>query len=395
MKTRNLIYLAQLEEYDSNAIKKWFKNNPNKEVTEIKSHLKLTKKTCLIYFLTLIFSRFLGNQKALLLSLKLLKPFDTSIKNILISLAKIKFKIFNKKTIVIGITGSWGKTTTKEIIYAILKNNPHVFYTPSNNNTLMSIAKKALFLPSSAKIFICEIGAYQKGDIQKVCQIIKPKIGILTAIGPMHLERFGSLDNILKTKMELAESLSEDGIFWAPKNLKNQIEKFSIPKNTNYFDDYSQIYLSLAFNFNISPKNIQKTLDSIPPVEHRRQIIQNGSISIIDDTYNSNPAGFEIALKKLKEMKSDQKILITPGMIELGPMQFSENARLATIASKICDHIIIVGQTNKEALLSGLKNTSAKIHTIKNLSETDQLLPSIYQGTSVVLFENDLGDQYF
>jgi len=395
MKTRNLIYLAQLEEYDSNAIKKWLKNNPHKEVTEIKSHLKLTKKTCLIYFLTLIFSPFLGNQKALLLSLKLLKPFDTSIKNILISLAKIKFKIFNKKTIVIGITGSWGKTTTKEIIYAILKNNSHVFYTPSNNNTLISIAKKALFLPRSAKIFICEIGAYQKGDIQKVCQIIKPKIGILTAIGPMHLERFGSLDNILKTKMELAQSLSEDGIFWAPKNLKNQIEKFSIPKNTNYFDDYSQIYLSLAFNFNISPKNVQKTLDSIPPVEHRRQIIKNGSISIIDDTYNSNPAGFEIALKKLKEMKSDQKILITPGMIELGPMQFSENARLATIASKICDHIIIVGQTNKEALLSGLKNTSAKIHTIKNLSETDQLLPSIYQGTSVVLFENDLGDQYF
>lgn len=395
MKTRNLIYLAQLEEYDSNAIKKWLKNNPHKEVTEIKSHLKLTKKTCLIYFLTLIFSPFLSNQKSLLLSLKLLKPFDTSIKNILISLAKIKFKIFNKKTIVIGITGSWGKTTTKEIIYAILKNNPHVFYTPSNNNTLISIAKKALFLPRSAKIFICEIGAYQKGDIQKVCQIIKPKISILTAIGPMHLERFGSLDNILKTKMELAESLSEDGIFWAPKNLKNQIEKFSIPKNTNYFDDYSQIYLSLAFNFNISPKNVQKTLDSIPPVEHRRQIIKNGSISIIDDTYNSNPAGFEIALKKLKEMKSDQKILITPGMIELGPMQFSENARLATIASKICDHIIIVGQTNKEALLSGLKNTSAKIHTIKNLSETDQLLPSIYQGTSVVLFENDLGDQYF
>jgi len=394
MKTRNLIYLAQLEEYDSNAIKNWLQNNPNKEVIEIKSHLKLTKKTCLIYFLTLIFSPFLGNQKALLLSLKLLAPFDTFIKTILISLAKIKFKIFNKKTIVIGITGSWGKTTTKETLYAILKNHPHTFYTPSNNNTLISIAKKALFLPSSAKIFICEIGAYQKGDIQKVCQIIKPKIGILTAIGPMHLERFGSLDNILKAKMELAESLSKDGILWAPKNLKNQIEKFSLPKNINYFDDYSQIYFSLAFNFNISQKDVQKTLDSIIPVEHRRQIIQNGPITIIDNTYNSNPAGFEIDLKKLKEIKSDQKILITPGMIELGPMQFSENARLATIASKICDHIIIVGQTNKEALLSGLKNTSAKIHTIKNLSETDQLLPSIYQGTAAVLFENDLGDQY-
>lgn len=395
MKTRNLIYLAQLEEYQPDLIKKWLKNNPNKTVVEIKHHLKLTSKTCLIYFLTIIFSPFFGNQKALFLTLNLLEPFDKFFKNILIKLATFKFKIFNKKTIVIAITGSWGKTTTKEALYAILKTTPHVFYTPSNHNTLLSIAKQVLFLPASTKIFICEIGAYQPDDIKNVCQIIKPQIGILTAIGPMHLERFGSLENILKTKMELAESLPKNGIFWAPKNLSSQIQKFSLPKNTNYFTDYSQIYFSLAFNFNISQKDVQKILNNISPIEHRQQIIINGPITIIDDTYNSNPAGFESALKKLKEIKSDQKILITPGMIELGPMQFSENARLANIAGKTCDHIIIVGQTNKEAWISGLKNTSAKIHLIQNLSETETLLPSIYQGTTAVLFENDLGDQYF
>lgn len=394
MKTRNLLYLAQLEEYDLSAIKKWLKNNPNKTVYEIKSHLKLTLKTCLIYFLTIIFSLFFKNEKALFLSLNLLKPIDTFIKNIFVKLATIKFKIFNKKTIVIGITGSWGKTTTKESLYTILKKLPHVSYTPSNHNTLLSIAKKALFLSPSTRIFICEIGAYQKGDIKKVCQIIHPKIGIITAIGPMHLERFGTLENILETKMELAQSLPKDGIFWAPKNLKKQVEKFSIPKNTNYFDDYSQIYFSLGFSFNIEKKEIQKTLDNILPVEHRKQIIINGPINIIDDTYNSNPAGFESALKKLKDIKSDQKILVTPGMIELGQMQFSENSRLAQMAGKICDHIIIVGQTNKEAWFSGLKNSSSQIHTIKSLSETDTLLPQIYQGTSAVLFENDLGDQY-
>ncbi|MDD3003145.1 MAG: Mur ligase family protein [Candidatus Shapirobacteria bacterium] len=395
MKTKNLIYLAQLEEYNSNAIKKWLKNNPGKTVVEIKHHLKLTPKTCLIYFLTSLFSLFSNNQKALFLTLNLLTPFDNFFKNILIKSATFKFKIFNKKTTVIAITGSWGKTTTKEALYAILKTTPHVFYTPSNHNTLLSIAKQVLFLPVSAKIFICEIGAYQPDDIKKVCQIIKPQIGILTAIGPMHLERFGSLENILKTKMELAESLPKNGIFWAPKNLISQIKKFSLPQNTNYFTDYSQIYFSLAFNFNISQKDVQKILNNFSPVEHRQQLITNGPITIIDDTYNSNPAGFESALKKLKSIKSDQKILITPGMIELGPMQFSENARLATMAGKICNHIIIVGQTNKEAWLSGLKNTPAKIHLIQNLSETDNLLPSIYQGTSAVLFENDLGDQYF
>ena len=113
MKTRNLIYLAQLEEYDLSRIKLWFINNPDKKVTEIKSHLKMTPKTCLIYFLTIIFSPFFGNQKALFLTLNLLTPFDKFFKNILIKLATFKFKIFNKKTIVIAITGSWGKTTTK------------------------------------------------------------------------------------------------------------------------------------------------------------------------------------------------------------------------------------------------------------------------------------------
>lgn len=395
MKTRNLIYLAQLEEYDLNRIKTWLKNNPDKSVPEIKHHLKFTPKTCLIYFLVSIFSLFLGNQKALFLTLNILTPFDTFIKYILVKLATLKFKIFNKKTVVIGITGSWGKTTTKETLYAILKNLPHVFYTPSNQNTLLAIAKRALFLPPSAKIFIAELGAYKIGDIKNICHIIKPQIGILTAIGPMHLERFGTLENILKTKMELVENLPKNGIFWAPKNLSSQIQKFSLPQNTNYFTDYSQIYFSLGFNFNISQKDIQKTLDSLPQAEHRQQIIKNGPITIIDDTYNSNPDGFKLALDQLKKTKSTEKILVTPGMIELSNLQDQENQKIAAYAGSICTHIIIVGQTNKETLLSGLKNTSAKIHTVQNLSETEKLLPSLYQGTTTVLFENDLSDQYF
>ena len=395
MKTRNLIYLSQLEEYDSKRIKTWLKNNPDKTVFEIKHHLKWTFKTILIFKLTLIFSLFTNNERALFLALKFLIPFDTFIKNILVKLATLKFNIFNQKTIVIGITGSWGKTTIKETLYAILKTLPNVYYTPSNHNTLLSIAKQALFLPINAKIFICEIGAYQIGDIQKVCQILKPKIGIITAIGPMHLERFSTLENILKTKMELVESLPKYGTFWAPKSLSPQLKKFSLPQNTKFFIDYSEIYFSLGFDFNLSQKDIQKTLDSISPAEHRQQIIQNGPITVIDDTYNSNPAGFKLALNKLKFLKSVDKILVTPGMFELGNLQFSENVRLAKIAGEICDHIIIVGQTNQKALLSGLKNSSAKIHLVKNLSETEKLLPSLYQGPTAVLFENDLSDQYF
>ena len=397
MRNRNLIYLAQLEEYDLKRIKIWLKNNPDKSVLEIKHHLKFTPKTCLIYFLVSIFSPFLVNQKALFLTLNLLMPFDTFIKYILVKLATFKFNIFNKKTVVIAITGSWGKTTTKETLYAILKTLPHVFYTPSNHNTLLSIAKQALFLPPSAKIFIAELGAYQIGDIQKICHIIKPQIGILTAIGPMHLERFGTVENILKAKMEMVQNLPQNSIFWAPKNLTSQLQKFSLPQNTNYFTDYSQIYFSLGFNFNISQKDIQKTLDSLPPVEHRQQIIHNRTITVIDDTYNSNPDGFKLALDQLKKITSTEKILVTPGIIELGDLQDQENQKIAAYAASICTHIIIVGQTNQSSLTKGIKSikSSIKIFTVPDLKSAQDILPTITTKNSAILFENDLPDQYF
>jgi len=213
----------------------------------------------------------------------------------------------------------------------------------------------------------------------------------------MHLERFGTLDNVLKTKMELAESLPKTGTFFAPKNLSSKVQQFSLPQNVHYFQDYQEIYYSLGFQFNLPKTEIQKTLNSLPPVEHRRQIIQNGPITVIDDAYNSNPAGFKLALDTLKNIKSDSKILITPGMVEMGQLQFEENQKAATYAASICDHIIVIGQTNQEALLKGAKlaKTKVKIHLVPDLKSAQELLPSIMSKTSAILYENDLSDQYF
>lgn len=397
MKTRNLIYLAQLEEYDLNRIKNWLKKNSNKTVPEIKHHLKWTPKTILIFIKVSVLSLFTANQKALFLTLKVLSPFDNFFKNLIIFFATLKFKIFNKYTTVIGITGSWGKTTTKETLYHILKNQKNVAYTPSNHNTLLAIAKQVLSLSPKTKIFICEIGAYQIGDIKKVCNIIHPKIGILTAIGPMHLERFGSLENILKTKMELAESLPKNGLFFAPENLKTQIKNFSLPQNVNYFTNYSDIYYFLGHQFHLSKDEIKKSIESISPTEHRRQIIKNGPITVIDDTYNSNPAGFKLALNELKKIKSTEKILVTPGMIELGNLQDSENQTIATYATAICTHIIIIGQTNLKSFQTGIKKSKSKVKVfaVPNLKSAQDILPSILSKSSAILFENDLPDNYF
>lgn len=397
MKTRNLIYLAQLEEYDLKRIQSWLKKNPNKNVPEIKHHLKWTSKAIFLFTKVSFLGLFTGNQQALFLTLKVLTPFDMFIKNFIVFLATIKFKVFNKKTTVIGITGSWGKTTTKETLYHILKNQKNVAYTPSNHNTLLAIAKQALFLSPKTKIFICEIGAYQIGDIKKVCQVIKPKIGILTAIGPMHLERFGSLENVLKAKMELAENLPKNGLFFAPKNLSSKLIDFSLPQNVNYFNDYSDIYYFLGHQFNLSKDEIKKSIESIPPTEHRRQIIKNGPITVIDDTYNSNPAGFKKALDELKQIKSVEKILVTPGMIELGNLQDTENQKIAAYAATICTHIIIIGQTNLKSFQNGIRSTKSKtkVFTVPDLKTAQSIIPTIISKNSAILFENDLPDHYF
>ena len=213
----------------------------------------------------------------------------------------------------------------------------------------------------------------------------------------MHLERFGSLENVLKAKMELAENLPKNGLFFAPENLSSKLIDFSLPQNVNYFKDYSDIYYFLGHQFNLSKDEIKKSIESISPAEHRRQIIKNGPITVIDDTYNSNPAGFKKALDELKNIKSVEKILVTPGMIELGNLQDTENQKIAACAATICTHIIIVGKTNLQSFQKGIKSTKSKtkIFTVPDLKSAQEILPTIISKNSAILFENDLPDHYF
>jgi UDP-N-acetylmuramoyl-tripeptide--D-alanyl-D-alanine ligase len=211
----------------------------------------------------------------------------------------------------------------------------------------------------------------------------------------MHLERFGSLENVLKTKMELSLSLPQSGHLYLPESIKPTVSNFPL-KVTGifWFKNISDVYAHLIELLGLDTIKSKEILRHPPVAEHRRQVTTNGTMTIIDDTYNSNPAGFELALNELKSLNSPNKILVTPGMIELGSLQASENTRLAALAGSICQHIVIVGQTNKEALLLGLNNSPATVHTIDNLDETQTLLPSITTPHTAVLFENDLGDNY-
>src|SRR3990167_577205 len=214
MPIKNLLYLLQLEEYNLDRFSAWLKNNPGRIVLEKKKRIDWTLKARLIFALANVFNVItLGNRPlSIKTAMRFLLPLDILAKKIIIFLARMKIRRMKDLTI-IGITGSYGKTTTKETIAHLLMHKYKTLKTEGNYNTLLGVAKTIIGnLKSEHEVFVCEMAAYRPGDIKIISDLIKPKIGIITAIGPMHLERFGTEENILKTKLELIESLPPDGI---------------------------------------------------------------------------------------------------------------------------------------------------------------------------------------
>ncbi len=402
MPLKNLLYLLQLEEYDLKRFNNWLKRYPDRVVLEKKGHLNWTPKARTIFMLAKIFN--------IRTAVFILSPIDLLFKKILVYRARAKRKKMTELT-VIGITGSFGKTTVKNELFHILKPKYQVLKTEGNYNTQLGVVKTIMQnLKPKHEIFVCEMAAYQPDDIKSTAGIIKPKIGIITAIGPMHLERFGSMENILKTKMELIESLPADGVGFLPKESESQILKYfhnsnygskKIAAKIEFFSSKENLLIKVGEIFGLAQDEILGRLKTMPPTPHRQEIIKvSGNITIIDDTYNSNPTGFEFALEILKNIPAERKILVTPGMIELGEKQFELNKEAARSAAKIADYVIIVGETNKKALEEGLKETMGsdfekKVFWTPDLNSAKSKLSGITIPNSAILMENDLPDHYF
>jgi UDP-N-acetylmuramoyl-tripeptide--D-alanyl-D-alanine ligase len=394
MKLRNFLYLVQLEEYDVRRVTAWLTAHPGGEVVEVKKHLVRTPKITLLNCIArLLF--FLPPETSVIFGLHLLQPFDWLIRQIIQLAAGLKLRLFHPRLTSVAVTGSWGKTTAKTALLSVISTKYRTVATPGNQNTLLGICRAVLKLPLHTEFFICEIGAYSPGDIRQICRLLRPHIGLITAVGPMHLERFGSLKNILAAKMELSQSLPASGRLYLPQTLKTAAAEFSLQVGTViFFSQLSAVYTDLGRFLSLPAAAVKSALSRLPPVDHRLQLIKNGSITILDDTYNSNPAGFELALRRLKHLPAKQRILVTPGMIELGPLQAAENTRLAALAGEICDHVLIVGQTNREALVKGLTGSPAKVRLVEDISAAQTALSAVSVPNSAILFENDLPDNY-
>jgi UDP-N-acetylmuramoyl-tripeptide--D-alanyl-D-alanine ligase len=398
-------------------------------------------------FMVLFASTFVLNQLAainLTLANLLIYPVEKTINARYFRAAREKIKKLKIK--VIGITGSYGKTSTKYILQKILSQKFNTLMTPDSYNTPMGICKVINGqLKPEHEVFIVEMGAYKKGEIKELCDLTQPEIGILTAVGPQHLERFKSIENTAKTKYELIESLPQNGV--AVFNNDNEIcsglaDKTKI-KVVRYGIDKSDDRVNLTakniqntssglvftvedssgeaaqFKTKLLGKNnvynilaatavalecgmtldeVSRAVRMLEPIPHRLQLMPgSGDVTVIDDGFNANPVGAKAALEVLGSFEDGRKVLITPGMVELGEMEFKENKTFGAEAAKLCDFVILVGPTRTKPILEGLREAGfpeEKIIIAKSLAEASERMREIVKAGDVVLFENDLPDTY-
>lgn len=345
---------------------------------------------------------------------------------------------------VIGITGSYGKTSSKNIISDILNVKYNALPSPKNFNTPYGlIITVNNHLDKFDDILIAEMGAYKIGEIKELCDLVKPKYGILTKIGTAHIEIFGSQENIQKGKFELIESLPKDGIgvlngddeLQVNYKLKNDCKVLWIGIENKNVDvwatdiktsnvgttfnvvfkgdktkyefttkllGYNNIYnilasLALSKEFGLTIDQMKKAVLNVKSVEHRLELRPAGNITYIDDSYNSNPVGSKMALEVLKDMPG-LRIVMTPGMIELGDKSYELNKKFGTYMKDNCDIVILVGEKITKPIYDGLNEVSfddKNIHVVKSTKEAFSLVKKLTNNKeSYVLIENDLPDIY-
>jgi len=328
------------------------------------------------------------------------------IKELIVYLARLKIK--SLKPLVIGITGSFAKTSTKFILGQVLSVKFNVLVTPKSVNTPLGIAKTILTkLKKSHDIFIVEMGAYRVGEIEKLCWLTGPKIGILTGIGDQHQALFGSFQKIKKAKYELIKNLPKDGL--AVFNFKNSTArglgkitkraavKFYGREKSNYktrlLGKFQQANIDCArvigLFLKIPLKDILKQISLLEPREGMFQKKEGvKGTTILDDSFNANHQGFLASLDTLEKFGKKKKILITPGIIELGKKSEKVHQDLAQKAGKIADLIILTDENFYQNFKKGLgKKSLEKLHLVREKADSKKLIKKHLSRKTVFLLE--------
>lgn len=346
----------------------------------------------------------------------------------------------------VAITGSFGKTTIKGYVRHLVSGTRSVVASPASFNNTGGLSRAVNeHLQPDTEVFIAEMGTYGPGEIRDLCSWVRPDVSALCNIGPVHLERFGDLDTIVTSKSEIfetssaavvnidahglataADRVAETGqrvirasaTAGAPadvialvagedeeaatsakthRSMRIIVEgiEHSADVASSAHPDNVAVSIGLALALDVPIESILPRLRDLPTASHRQEVSATPTgVNVIDDTYNSNPTGATAALQTLTELPARRRVLVTPGMVELGQLQHVENARFAASAAIAVDQIIIVGQTNRRALLEGAANGTAKVQTVATRTEAVEWVRANLTAGDAVLYENDLPDHF-
>ena len=321
------------------------------------------------------------------------QPLAVIIRNQLLMRARLKRDSF-KNLIVIGITGSYGKTSTKEFLYTILSEKFRVLKTKGHQNSEVGISECILDeLTAEHQIFICEMGAYNRGGIKLLCDIAKPKIGIITGINEQHMATFGSQENIIKTKYELIEFLPQDGTaFFNGKNKycrelyeQTKIKKYLYGENAGLGLENFEGAKAMAKELGMTDEEMglasRKIENKFPGIQIKDGV--NG-LKIIDATFSANPDSTITHLEYLKAFPG-KKVIVMPCLIELGKASKEVHRRIGQKIAEVCDLAII---TTKDRFKEIKESAAEKAIFIEDQQEIFEKIKSFCREGDTVLFEN-------
>ena len=458
---RKLIFIYQSEFYDYQPFLKFAYSKNIFQKVEKRQKVNWTLKVKLLYlFSSFLFSLIFGfmtwkfNDNVffikliflyffLCLSLPLivvashifLLPFDFIAKKIIIKKAQIKLKQHKNHLKIMAVVGSYGKTSTKEFLKNIFAEKYSVLAPSGTKNTPLGFAKFINSVSVSTEIIIVEIGAFKKGDIKEMCNIIQPDYGVLTGINEQHLERFGSLENIIQAKNEISSYLPKKATLWAnttSKHVKenvfqyaecqvieyqqNNLQKIKYTKEgkqlltlkngltikTEFLGEYFTLMVDLCFKigqkFNISEKQIIKALEKTKAIKHRLEpkYFSENDVLLIDDSFNGNPDGAMSAIKTLSYFKDKHKIYLTPGLVELGSSSEKIHKKIGESLAQNVDEVWLIQNSVTEFILAGLKKYQFNnIRIFSKDIEAHQACKTDLKPGTALLIQNDWTDNYF
>ena len=343
---------------------------------------------------------------------------------------------------VVAVTGSYGKTTTKGYVAHLVGGSRPVVPTPASFNNRAGLARAVNeHLAPGTEVFVAEMGTYGKGEIADLCRWCPPEVAVICAIGPVHLERMGSEEAIVAAKSEILEGArvavlnvdhpllaaladnreragqrvvrcsgvstgagagaggvaTVDVVVVDGEVLRNGRRIGTVPKMLAAAPTNVACAVAAALEVGVAEEAVAERLATLPTPPHRLSVSQGQTgATILDDTYNANPAGAVAALAALARYGSPEhrRVVVTPGMVELGSQQHEQNRRFAAAASAAATHVVVVGHTNRAALVAGAAGGSADVVVVETRDQAVAWVREHLREGDAVLYENDLPDHF-